>query len=192
MCCCIRLPLSLCALPRLSFTYSTSKGVIRQRFGRAWGLSAGESLWQQQSEKAGLFMQARGCGKSSLSILLNPFILGHRPAILTCRAPTLPCLCALPTPPSLRRPSASSFVTNPGAGTWGEAAVASINLPSCCLVFDSNERGRRDEEGWRGMITEQTPGVLGSSLLFCKPGYGRLIDLGAVEQTRQSGSSLEH
>lgn len=42
------------------------------------------------------------------------------------------------------------------------------------------------------MITEQTPGVLGSSLLFCKPGYGRLIDLGAVEQTRQSGSSLEH
>lgn len=41
------------------------------------------------------------------------------------------------------------------------------------------------------MITEQMPGVLGSLLLFCKPVY-RLIDPGAMEQTRQSCSSLEH
>lgn len=42
------------------------------------------------------------------------------------------------------------------------------------------------------MITKQTPGVPGSSLLFHKPGYSRLIDLGTVKQTRPSGSSLEH
>lgn len=33
--------------------------------------------------------------------------------------------------------------------------------------------------------------VAGFSLLFCKLGYGRLIDLGAIEQTRQPGSSFE-
>ena len=42
------------------------------------------------------------------------------------------------------------------------------------------------------MITGQTPGVLGSLLRFCKPRYGRLIDLGAAEQTRRLASSLEH
>lgn len=34
--------------------------------------------------------------------------------------------------------------------------------------------------------------VLGSLLLFCELGYSRLIDLRAVEQTRQSDSSLDH
>lgn len=42
------------------------------------------------------------------------------------------------------------------------------------------------------MTTEQTPGMLGSLLLFYKPCYSRLIDLGDVKQTRQSGSSLGH
>lgn len=46
--------------------------------------------------------------------------------------------------------------------------------------------------GVAGDDNQADTGVLGSLLHFCKPGYGRLIGLGAVEQTRQSSSSLEH
>lgn len=108
-------------------TYHSPAAQLRGDSAESWALSA-------ESGNSRVRKQGFHITPPPSEQLLTPFILMHLPM-------------QPPTPPSLCCPLSCSFVTNSGWGTQGEAAITSINLSSCCWVFDSNERGRRDGRG---------------------------------------------